>query len=198
VKTPQLRNPTALPLSKLLPQASLFAHQSRKHGVEHVARVMILGLLLTELTGHRDRALSLWAAVFVHDLARTGDGVCYRHGPDAAKLLDTSETVRDRLFAAGILPVDLEAVAAAVSVHSHGELPPDHPHHVLAALLKDADGLDRVRLGDLDPTYLRFPESRTLIPLAEALLKATAPAPPFPTLWSQAEALLKKQHRESF
>jgi hypothetical protein len=40
-------------------------------------------------------------------------------------------------------------------------------------VLKDADGLDRVRLGggDLDPSYLRYPVSKTRIDRAWDLLK---------------------------
>jgi hypothetical protein len=34
--------------------------------------------------------------------------------------------------------------------------------------LKDADGLDRVRLGDLDARYLRNPEAREMVGFAEA------------------------------
>ena len=41
------------------------------------------------------------------------------------------------------------------------------------ALLKDADGLDRVRLGDLDPRYLRHPESKGMVDFAQTLFDAT-------------------------
>jgi hypothetical protein len=37
------------------------------------------------------------------------------------------------------------------------------PDHALVALVKDADALDRVRLGDLDVDMLRFPESRAMV-----------------------------------
>ncbi len=193
-----LFNPTTLPLGELLPPPDLFAHQSSKHGVSHVARVMIHGLLLTELTGHRDQALSLWAAIFAHDLARTGDGICHRHGPDAAELLRTSPEIRRRLFAGGIVEADLAAIAAAVRTHSHGELPPDHPHYVLTALLKDADGLDRVRLEDLDPSYFRFPATKTLAPFAERLFRETGGIPSsdpgyLARIWSRAELLIETE-----
>ena len=186
-----LVNPTGLTLGDLLPPPEFFAHQSSKHGVSHVARVMIHGLLLTEMTGHRDQALSLWAAIFTHDLARTGDGVCHRHGPDAARLLTTSHDVRARLFAGGVVEADIDAIAVAVSTHSHGELPRDHPHYVLTALLKDADGLDRVRLGDLDPFYFRFPATKSLVPFAERLFTETNDIPPtspgyLARIWSHA------------
>jgi len=35
--------------------------------------------------------------------------------------------------------------------------------------LKDADGLDRVRINDLNPAMLRLPVSRQLVPVAEKL-----------------------------
>ena len=40
-------------------------------------------------------------------------------------------------------------------------------------LVKDADGLDRVRLGDLDPRYLRHPEARVMVPFAQELFETT-------------------------
>jgi hypothetical protein len=188
----RLVNPTGLPLDELLPRPALFTHRSSLHEVAHVARVMIHGFLLTELTGHRDRALPLWAAVFVHDLARKGDGVCHQHGPDAAELVTTSTELRERLCAGGVAEADLEAVAVAVRTHSHGELPKDHPHYVLTALLKDADGLDRVRLGDLDPSYFRFEETKSLVPFAGRLFKETEPegAGSMSRVWSLAEGLI--------
>ncbi len=38
-------------------------------------------------------------------------------------------------------------------------------------VLKDADGLDRVRLGDLDPSYLRYEVSRESVDRAWELLR---------------------------
>jgi hypothetical protein len=57
--------------------------------------------------------------------------------------------------------------------------------------LKDADGLDRVRLGDLDARYLRNPEAREMVGFAEALFEETdgiVPAGPghFAALWPEA------------
>jgi hypothetical protein len=57
--------------------------------------------------------------------------------------------------------------------------------------LKDVDGLDRVRLGDLDPRYLRHPVSRTMIRFAEQLFLETddglEPGPDYLSrLWPEA------------
>ena len=62
-------------------------------------------------------------------------------------------------------------------------------------LLKDADALDRVRLGDLDPSYLRHPEARTMVGFAQELYRAThrsiPPSPDyFARLWPVVQRLL--------
>ena len=71
------------------------------------------------------------------------------------------------------------------------ELDRAHPHWRLTSLLKDADGLDRVRLGDLDAQYLRNPQAREMVGFAEALFNATngriAVGPDhFAALWPEA------------
>jgi hypothetical protein len=72
----------------------------------------------------------------------------------------------------------------------------------LTSLLKDADGLDRVRLGDLDPRRLRNPQARDMIAFAEALFEETdgiVPVGPahFAALWSEATRLLGHPHRSN-
>ena len=42
------------------------------------------------------------------------------------------------------------------------------------AVLKDADGLDRHRIGDLDPRYLRTSAGRSLVESARELVRATS------------------------
>jgi hypothetical protein len=65
----------------------------------------------------------------------------------------------------------------------------------LICLLKDADGLDRVRLGDLDTSYLRHPEAREMADFAERLYRTTnGTIRPgldyFGQLWPEVERLL--------
>jgi hypothetical protein len=93
---------------------------------------------------------------------------------------------------------DLPAVYAAVSRHSNGEGKPGEPHLGLIELLKDADGLDRVRLGDLDPRYLRIPQARSMVQFAEQLFEETdvrhAPGSDyFAWLWRCALTLSKRE-----
>lgn len=158
----------------MVPLPELFRHRSTLHGQAHVSRVMVHAMRLVEATGQQSYGPQLWASVFLHDLARTHDGVCYRHGADAAQRLRGEPFLQRRLAEAGLVEVDYPAIEAAVTAHSAPkEVPREHPHWPLIALLKDADGLDRVRLGDLDPQYLRHPESMEMVPFAQALFDAT-------------------------
>lgn len=76
-----------------------------------------------------------------------------------------------------MLAVALHAVTHHSGSEEHGERSardlgdPDAALRVFR-ILKDADGLDRVRLGNLDVSYLRFPLSRLRVARAEALLLA--------------------------
>lgn len=61
-------------------------------------------------------------------------------------------------------------------------------------MLKDADGLDRVRLRDLDPGYLRHPRAVAMVLFAERLFEETdgrlEPGDDsFERLWPVAERL---------
>lgn len=169
-----LLNPISLPLHELLPAASLFTHASRLHGRAHVARTLIHAFILITMRDHQKDAPPLWTAVYLHDLARTHDGKCHSHGADAVRKYGDNLTLR-RLFSQGGLQEEqYPAVFAAVEHHARPEeLPERHPHRGLTALLKDADGLDRVRINDLNPAYLRFAESRKLVAFAQWLFDAT-------------------------
>lgn len=163
-----------LPSPRIVPMPNLFRHRSTLHGQAHVSRVMIHAARLVSATGQWQHAGRLWAAVFLHDIARTHDGVCHRHGADAAQRLRDEPALQRRLAEAGLTEADYPAIEAAVTAHSAPkEVSHSNPHWPLIALLKDADGLDRVRLGDLDPRYLRNAEARTMIEFAQALFERT-------------------------
>ena len=187
--------PIPLPLAQLVPPPELFTHPSRLHGQAHVSRVMVHAFRLLDVTGLTEEAPRLWAAVYLHDIARTHDGVCYRHGGDAMKKFDTLPEVRALFARGGVVEGDYAHIHTAVVHHSlPKELDRSHPHWRLASLLKDADGLDRVRLGDLDPRFLRHEESLGMVAFAEALFTGTngrvATGPQhFEDLWQEAVRL---------
>lgn len=158
---------------------------------------MVHAFRLVEATGWADEAPRLWAAVYLHDIARTHDGVCYRHGGDAMKKYESLPHLREFFARGGVQEDDYAAIHTAVVQHClPHELDRTHPHWRLTSLLKDADGLDRVRLGDLDPRYLRNPEARAMVGFAEALFSQTDGIVPngvrhFEALWPEALRLMK-------
>lgn len=169
-----MRIPIDLPLADLVPRPEMFIHKSPVHGQAHVARTLVHAFRLIDATGFTAEAPRLWAAVYLHDLSRTHDGRCYRHGTHAAQRFATLPDVKQLFVRGGVSPEDFPAIETAVVHHClPTELDRRHPHHRLTALLKDADGLDRVRLGDLNPNLLRHDEARAMVPFAQALFDET-------------------------
>ena len=194
-----MRIPIDLPLADLVPPPEMFIHKSAIHGQPHVARTMVHAFRLLEATGLVEEAPRLWAAVYLHDISRTHDGRCYRHGTHAAQRFAARADIQALFMRGGVTREDFPAIETAVVQHClPTELDSRHPHHRLTTLLKDADGLDRVRLGDLNPHLLRHRQAREMIPFAEELFEATHDALPpglnyFPKLWKVAVRISKKK-----
>ena len=156
---------------------------------------MVHAFRLIEATGLSEEAVRLWACVYLHDLARTHDGRCRRHGADAWRKLETLPEVRDLFLRGGLTEEDLPAVETAVTHHClPKEVAREQPHWRLTWLLKDSDGLDRVRLGDLDPRRLRFREAPAMAAFAQQLHDQTnwalQPGPEYlAQLWAAAVAI---------
>jgi hypothetical protein len=135
---------------------------------------MIHAFRLIEATGLTDEASRLWGAVYLHDLARTHDGFCEVHGRDAVLRVNESTDLQDRLASHGVASDDT-AMLLAVMMHC---LPDDHaalakPMWPVLSMLKDATGLDRVRTGELDRSYLRSEAARGMVEFAQALYSQT-------------------------
>jgi hypothetical protein len=178
----------------MVPPPDLFLHHGTLHGQPHVARVLVHALRLIAATGLVEEAPRLWASVYLHDIARRHDGHCAGHGAEAWERLGSLPDVRVLFARGGVVEADYPAIEAAVALHSRGEAKPGAPEARLTRLLKDADGLDRVRLGDLDPGYLRHPEARGMIRFAQRLYGETdhkLPVGPdyFARLWPLAQRL---------
>jgi hypothetical protein len=135
------------------------------HGLGHTARVMTWACVLTRGSEWFDTVV--WAAA-CHDLRREDDGLDPRHGFRAGAW------VRNMLPSQLLQPpTELELIARACDWHVCPDREAEWDHPTLW-LLKDADGLDRVRLYDLDTAFLRHPETLRLVDAAEALYQATA------------------------
>lgn len=159
------------------------------HGVRHTQRVYIHARRLTgQLDWPRpDRDLVLSAALW-HDIGRTGDGVDPGHGWDSVARADELGLI------AALPEADAAVVRFAIERHSRSDRGAAESAEELAAaadscyrledpqralrvlwLLKDADALDRIRIGFgecADPRQLRHQQSIELIGFAKALFEA--------------------------
>ena len=169
-----------VPLRDLVPLPDLFFRHGTTHGQKHVARVFVHALRLIDATGFVEERPRLWACVYLHDLARRHDGREPDHGQRSWTEYGCRWDLR-RLFArGGVVEADYDAIRFAVAQHSLGPDPPRTAiHWRLVSLLKDADALDRVRIGDLDPRYLRNPAARSMVDFAHRLFGETVDL--FPT-----------------
>ena len=165
-----------VPDKEIVPSPELFLHRSSVHGQAHVARVLIHALRLIEATGFVEETRRLWAAVYLHDIARRNDWRCERHGRDAWRRLESLPQVQALFARVGVREEEHPAIAFAITAHCSLEPASSDPHYRLAALLKDADGLDRVRLGDLDPNFLRYPQAHSMVGFAKLMYRETDPA----------------------
>ena len=112
------------------------------HGPAHIHRVLLLSALVCQGEGVGERMVrQVFRAASYHDVGRTFDGYDVDHGARSALRLAS--------FHPQNLPRALE----------------------LTRLLKDADNLDRVRLGDLDPRFLRHSSAKDLTGFAERLFQ---------------------------
>jgi len=134
----------------------------------HTKRVMIFVKELGKYLPYKRNVKLAYYSAFLHDMAKIPDELTDKHGEIAAtKKLPLFE----KLFLKnGIIENELDEIAFAVTNHSlPNEVEKNNPYYITTAILKDADGLDRVRLGDLNPDYFRFKETKSLIPFATDL-----------------------------
>ena len=149
------------------PKSKWLLHDSHLHGVGHMMRVFILQeLICDELIAKGitvNREATRWAAM-AHDVGRVDDGIDREHGFRSAKWIKEN-------FSSIMAPNLLDTVTYIV----HWHVPSDEEAPVMTTelqVLKDADALDRVRLNDLDPRYLRIEVSKSLIGIAEDLYQS--------------------------
>ena len=142
------------------------------HGIGHIYRTMIGCALLGKLLQKPREGLLAFCGAYIHDLARETDGEEPEHGANAVlKYFDKFNNLWDKYQ---LTQEERELVKQAVIQHSGHEWmqPKDSGYHVMA-ILKDADALDRCRIGDLVPEWLRYPESHLLIKLIETIYSQT-------------------------
>lgn len=160
-------------LDEFEPKREYFEIQSRMHGVQHTRRVMAWTLVLAAENDLVSEGRLAFFAALMHDTARDNDGKCLMHGEWAAERKMPFFTP---LFEKhGCTKQEFESIAQACIWHSKWKEPDlVHPDIKVINLLKDADALDRFRLGDdfFDERYLRFPRSKTHIERAREMVVA--------------------------
>jgi len=81
-------------------------------------------------------------------------------------------------YSSGVSRFGIRAIKLAVANHSVSfEIKKGNPYYKTVALLKDADALDRIRIGEnnLKVKYLRYPETIELIDFAKELYYQSEP-----------------------
>lgn len=155
---------------------------SALHGVTHEARVMIwqeiLSRLLIKQGINLDQEALRWAAA-THDTQRTqAIGPDLPHGDSSAQWVENN-------MASLMPPETLDKVILI----NKGHVPKDSNETMTPelAVFKDADGLDRVRIGDLNPNMLRHQISKDLlIKAAQKLFEVTRNASSFDEVITEA------------
>ena len=138
-------------------------YRSHAHGVGHIERVMVHGAMCAraERLGEGDTRLLLAMCAY-HDTGRSCDYLDASHGLRSAEKLASLTGLRGEALAEAMAGVEAHSQPDGImedilASHRPGDLP---RARLLAQMLKDSDGLDRVRIHDLDTGYLRRPPSR--------------------------------------
>ena len=143
------------------------------HTMPHCARVLLLALAVARREGFAETEALAHAAIF-HDTRRRDDGRDTGHGWRAAAYYTN--------FCDGRADIDYSPLAAALmawhdqpdvdGIEGVSRLSGGAPAWLMAyRIFKDADALDRVRLGDLNPAMLRTRSARAMVDFAETLYR---------------------------
>lgn len=164
-------------IAALINKPALFIDEDGIHGKGHTIRVLKLLSLIACLEDLNDNEKTILAyAGLYHDIGRTNDYDDLSHGKDSYnKLVATGllNTIRLKQEDHKILRYIIENHCipdnqGKESVVNY-KIKDTEKALKLYYIFKDSDGLDRVRLGDLDERFLRLKSSKKLIPIAEYL-----------------------------
>ena len=154
----------------------LYHRPSGIHGVGHVRRTLLLSLLMSDFDklSIQHTLILAYASVY-HDIGRTHDGVDDYHGYASYQkvlehgLLNNHEA--NEVYAIKEL-IERHAISdkKAFSFETLDDGKWDEVQFLLQ-YFKDADGLDRVRLGDLNAKYLRTGTAKRMTLVAQQILE---------------------------
>ncbi len=149
-------------------------YQSHIHGIGHIERVLLFGGLIAmhNQCNEADTALLLTACSY-HDIGRVNDSLDDDHGKRSSEMLpsvialpaEDMAIVQAAIYAHSVDDSRMEDIIRAFGIY-------DKQRALnIARMLKDADALDRVRVFDLNPNYLRFACSKNYVDFANTLFK---------------------------
>lgn len=160
--------------------ARFFHNADGIHGIGHTKRVLFWSLALSEFEGldALDREM-LSAAARFHDIGRLNDWVCEEHGFRSVtrvmdnRLFDLVDSERFNSLAFLISYHCIDDRVAEECLREDKGIKDKERTRRLFKVFKDCDGLDRVRIRDLDARYLRTESAKAMQKAADELLKAT-------------------------
>lgn len=141
------------------------------HGIEHTYRVLLLVIELAKLENLTNQQTKLlkFCAIF-HDVGRVNDEVDYFHGQRSIRLLKYNNFFDLKQFDQQLTKFIIEnhCINDEVAIKKVDEynLANKCEAIYLLKIFKDADNLDRYRIGDFDPSFLRIINSFKLIQFA--------------------------------
>lgn len=128
------------------------------HGILHEYRVLIFAFLIGKKEGANVNALC-YASIF-HDTQRNNDGLDLEHADRAAEWVNKFD-----------IP-NIDKVSQIIKWHTPSDK--DIPDlNLEIKCFKDADALDRWRIGDLDKKYLRTETAKELLDFSKKLFNLT-------------------------
>lgn len=154
----------------------LFKEPDGIHGIHHTQRVLILVSKLAKRLHQEEYWKILAASAIYHDIGRTHNGVDHDHGYKSFEKLKTigfpnflhEKEIQYVQFLMETHPLEDSVIPQLIKFYKI-----DYDVAItLFRIFKDADGLDRIRLGDLNKKYLRTAVSGKLIPFAKSLFEA--------------------------
>lgn len=138
-----------------------FRNPNGVHGVKHSKNVFYLADILADSIdlSERERQILAVSSVF-HDIGRVHDGEDRKHGFLSWEKLQCIPEYRS--ITSHFCEKEIETIKCLICSHciEDKSFPLDDIR--LLQCLKDADALDRVRFGGLNPDYLRLDASQTL------------------------------------
>lgn len=149
--------------------------ESKIHGQGHIERVIFHGLVLSwKYNLDKEDTDIIRYAASLHDTQRVSDGYDTEHGHRAAlesvKYADISES--DREILKGVLASHSRSDKKMEESIKEFKIEDLDRAFYLTNIFKDADGLDRVRISDLNTEYLRNEFSLQLTDFAQKLFEA--------------------------